>query len=281
MISELLEHELPDRYLDCPVQFPATWDASVSHRVEVATVAGFAVSRLGVDPAGGLSVPDWLILTGQSILEVTAGPLFTDRTAALAQIRATLRWYPPEVERYVLAAGWQRLAEQLPMVGRSAEHGDELGSRLISAALAQDLMALAFALSRQWLPYAKWRGTVFQALPLAESLAGLLNAAVAETGWRDRENALATAANVLLEAQRQRGLPAPAVATTPFWDRPYRTISDSVPDALLGGITDPFIRRLPRAVGSIEQWADSVDLLASPARRAALQSAYLAWIALS
>jgi hypothetical protein len=31
-------------------------------------------------------------------------------------------------------------------------------------------------------------------------------------------------------------------------------------------------------VGSIEQWADSVDVLANPGRRAALRAAYLAWI---
>ncbi len=58
----------------------------------------------------------------------------------------------------MLAAGWQRVAQQLPMVGRSAERGGERGgepgSRLLSAQLAGDLMWLAFALSRRWPPYA-------------------------------------------------------------------------------------------------------------------------------
>ena len=57
------------------MRFPVTWDSSVSHKVEVATVADFAVSRLGVDRTGGLSVLDWLSVTGQSVLEVTAGPV--------------------------------------------------------------------------------------------------------------------------------------------------------------------------------------------------------------
>jgi hypothetical protein len=130
-----------------------------SRKVDVATVADFAIGRLGVDPTDGLSVLDWLSLTGQSVLEVTAGPVFTDRTATLAPLRATLRWYPPDVERYVLAAGWQRLSQQMQMVGRTAERGDELGSRLLSTRLTEDLMWLAFALSQQWPPYAKWRGT--------------------------------------------------------------------------------------------------------------------------
>ncbi len=207
-ISGLLDRELPESYRGLPVRFPLTWDPSLSHKVEVATVAGFAASRLGIDPAGGLSVLDWLILTGQSVLEVTAGPVFADRTSELAQVRAMLAWYPPDIERYVLAAGWQRLCQEMPMIGRTAERGDEFGSRLLSARLAGDLMWLAFALSRQWPPYAKWRGTAFQALPVAAELAGPLTTAATAPGWRGRESGLSGACEVLRGAQRARGLPA-------------------------------------------------------------------------
>ncbi|MCW2917919.1 MAG: hypothetical protein JWN52_5987 [Actinomycetia bacterium] len=280
-ISRLLEQRLPERYGGFPVRFPVTWDASVSHKVEVATVADFAVSRLGVDPTGGLSVLDWLSLTGQSVLEVTAGPVFTDQTVALAQVRALLHWYPPDVERYVLAAGWQRLSQQMPFVGRSAECGDELGSRLLSAGLVEDTMWLAFALARRWPPYAKWRGTVFRELSVAGDLIGLLEAATTAPGWRERESALADAAEVLLGSQRARGLPAPASAVTGFWDRPYRSVDQAVQRALLVEVTDPDVKRLPPMIGSIEQWADGVDVLSSPGRRAALQTAYRAWIDLA
>jgi len=275
-VSELLVGELPETYRGYRVRFPVTWDDSRSHRVEVATVAGFAASRLGVDPSG-LSVLDWLVLTGQSVLEVTAGPVFTDQTVALSQVRDTLSWYPPDVERYVLAAGWQRLEQQLPFVGRTAERGDELGSRLLSGQLAGDLMSLGFALSRRWAPYGKWRGTVFATLPVAASLAGLLAAAATMGAWRDRESALAAAAETLLGVQRERGLPAPDRAVVPFWDRPYRAIDLAVPAGLLADITDAEVARLPPGIGSVEQWADSVDVLASPGRRSALQAAYLAW----
>ena len=275
-VRRLLERELPESYRGLPVRFPLTWDPAVSHRVEIATVAGFAASRLGVDPTAELSVLDWLILTGQSVLEVTAGPVFADRTAGLAQVRARLRWYPPDIERYVLAAGWQRLAQEMPMVGRTTEHGDETGSRLLSTRLAGDLMWLAFALSRQWPPYPKWRGTAFRALPIAADLAGPLTAAAVASHWRDRESALADACEILLDTQRARGLPAPASAVIPFWDRPYRTVDEAVRESLLSAITDPDLSRLP-TVGSIEQWVSNVDVLSSPARRAALQAAYQAW----
>ncbi len=275
-ISQILEDRLPEQFGELPVRFPVTWDSSVSHKVEVATVADFAASRLGVDPTRGLSVPDWLSLTGQSVLEVTAGPVFTDRTRTLAPVRALLAWYPPDVERYVLAAGWQRLCQLLPMMGRTAETGDELGSRLLSARLAEDLVCLAFALSRRWAPYAKWRGTVFRSLPIAARLPSLLEATTAPR-WRDRENALAAACEALLVVQRERGHPAPATAVIPFFGRPYRAVDRAVPEGLLASITDPGIARLPPMVGSIEQWADSTDILSSPGRRAALRAAYQAW----
>ncbi len=274
-ISAIMEEELPERFGEFPVRFPVTWDSTLSHKIEVATVADFTASRLGVDPSGGLSALDWLSVTGQSVLEVTAGPVFTDRTRTLAAVRALLDWYPPDVERYVLAAGWQRICQLLPMMGRTAEAGDEFGSRLLSARLAEDLLWLAFALSRRWAPYDKWRGTVFRSLPVAARLGLLLDAAAAPA-WRDREEALASACRVLLGVQRERGLPAPDSAVIPFYDRPYRALDGAVPQALLDGITDPDVRRLPAMVGSVEQWVDSVDVLSSPGRRAALRAAYRA-----
>ena len=278
-ISQLLGEELPERFGHYPVRFPVTWDRSVSHNVDIATVADFAVSRLGVDPTAGLSTLDWLTMTGQSVLEVTAGPVFTDRTRTLAAVRALLAWYPPDVERYVLAAGWQRLCQLMAMVGRTAEAGDELGSRLLSAGLASDLVSLAFSLSQRWAPYAKWRGTVFRSLPVAARLGPLLDAAAAAPDWRERENALADGCELLLDLQRRHGLPAPGSAVIPFWDRPYRTVDEAVPRTLLAGITDPDVTRLPPLVGAIEQWADSTEVLSSPGRRAALQAAYRSWAA--
>jgi hypothetical protein len=64
----------------------------------------------------------------------------------------------------------------------------------------------------------------------------------------------------------------------PFFSRPYRTVDQQVPDQLLAAVTDPDVARLPPTVGSVEQWVDSVSVLASPGRRAAVQAAYRAWV---
>lgn len=277
LVSRILGDGLPERFAGFPVRFPVTGDSSVTHRVDVATVAGFTTGILGVNPAAGLSALDWLCLTGQSVLEVTAGPVFTDRTSSLGLVCALLAWYPPDVERYALAGGWQQLCQLMPFVGRAAEAGDELGSRLLSAKLAGDLVWLAFALSRRWAPYAKWRGIVFRSLPVAGPVSPLLDAAMSAPEWREREDGLAGACEELLDLQRERGLPAPDTAVIPFFSRPYRTVDAAVPQLLLRGITDPEVAGLPPLVGAAEQWADSPDVLADPVRRMGLRAAYRAW----
>lgn len=276
-VIDLLERDLPDGYLGLPVRFPLTSDGAPRHRVDVSTVGDFATARLGVDPLRGLSSVDWLVLTGQAVLETTAGPVFADSTRELAKVRQVLRWYPPDVERYVLAAAWQRLLEYFPMVGRTAGRGDDFGSRVLSSALASDLARLAFLLHRRWPPYPKWFGTLFARLPAAPALTGPLHAVTAARDWQVREGALAEAAEILLRVQRDRGLPTPAQGVTPFFDRPYRTVGDAVPALLYGGITDPDLARLPLGIGSLEQWCDNVQVLA-PGRRAAVAASYRVWL---
>lgn len=283
-VTELLARGLPGQFRGWPVRFATTWDPAVAHRTEVATVADFAVSRLGIDPLAGPAGPsslDWLVLTGQSVLEVIAGPVYADATTELAILRRRLAWYPADVERYVLACGWQRLSQRMPFVGRTADAGQPLQSRLLSAGLASDLISLAFLLHRRWEPYEKWREALLRRLPCAVGLAGPLATAVAADAWPEREAGLAAAVEVLAAVQRRAGLPTPATAVQGFFDRPYRTVTDALPALLLAGISDPALARLAATgamSGSVGQWADSVDVLAHPPRRAALADVYREWL---
>lgn len=282
-LTALLEAELPETYRGLPVRFPTTWAPHTTHQVEIATVGDFAASRLGADPLAGMSSVDWLAVTGQSVLEVTAGPVFVDRITELSVVREALRWYPPELDRYVLAAAWQQLVEWLPMVGRTAERGDELGSLLLCGKLTDELIQLGFLLRRRWPPYRKWRGTAFATLPGAAELTPALDRAAAaartarrEDGlaaWREREEGLVEAAELLLGWQRDLGLPTPDHAAQPFFERPYRGVNPEVPAMLRGSITDPEVAQLP-GMGSIEQWVDNVAVLTDPLRRRAAAAAY-------
>lgn len=277
-VNRMLGQSLPPSYRGRPVRFGTTWDQGVSHRARAATVGDFAAHRLGLNPLRGLSPLDWLILTGQGVLEVTAGPVFIDRTRQLRRLRETLCWYPPDIEPYVLAAGWIRVSYRMMVHGRTGIRGDDLGSRVLAARMTDDLMRLAFLVQRRWPPYAKWLGTVFTTLPCAGRLAAPLMTALSAERWQDRERALAVAAEQLLDVQRERGLPAPRPAVNQFWDRPYLHINPAVPKALKAASGDPVLRRLPSGIGSIEQWADSDEVLGRPERRPALIAAYRTWL---
>jgi hypothetical protein len=84
---------------------------------------------------------------------------------AVRPLRNRLGWYPDNVWRYLLAAQWTRIVQEEAFVGRAAEAGDELGSRLIAARLAREVMRLCLVLARRYPPYSKWLGTAFAALP--------------------------------------------------------------------------------------------------------------------
>lgn len=276
-----LDRLLPEQFGGLPVRFATTWDPACTHRVQVDTVGRFALGRLGVSPLAGpagLSTVDWLTLTGQAVLEVTAGPVYADATTELAVLRRRLAWYPPDVERYVLACGWARLEERMPFIGRTADTGQPLQSRLLSAELASDVISLAFLLHRQWEPYEKWRGAMLARLPSGADLVGPLEAASGAAGWRDREAGLAAAVEVLAGVQRRAGLPTPDTVVTPFFDRPYQTITGALAELLLAEVSDPVLSRLHVRAGSVAQWADSVDVMAHPVRRVALAAAYRAWL---
>jgi uncharacterized protein DUF4037 len=261
---------LPEAFDGNPTRFATTWDPQVRHRVQVDDVPTFVASRTGIGGTERLTVSDWLSLTGQAVLEVTAGPVFVDTAGELTSARRRLAWYPDDVWAYVVATDWARMAQELPFIGRTADRGDDLGSRVIASRLAGAVMHLAHLLERRWPPYAKWTGTSLKSLPAGAAAAAPLLRAVDAQDWRTREDGLVEALRILCRLQRDVGLPAVDDPIGPFWDRPYRCIRDEVVTSLEGSITDPAVRALPRGVGSTEQWSDNVDVLVDPGRRLSL-----------
>ncbi|MFB9377054.1 DUF4037 domain-containing protein [Kineococcus gynurae] len=276
-IDAHLQAALPRTWNGFPIRFPVTGDPREHHRVEVATVRGFASARLGLDPGEPWDSLDWLSVTGQSVLEVTAGPVFigpSQTPGAFELLRRRLARYPDDVELVVVAAAWAQLAEELPLLGRTADSGDEVGSRIITARLARVAVHLGFVLEQRWSPYPKWAGSVFAGLPAAGAAAPGLRRALTGGTWREREAGLAEALGVLHAVQAGRGLPVAPRAVEPFFARPYLGVPDAAVDLLRAGVVDPVLRALPRGVGAVEQWVDAVDVLVDPLRRRALVDAW-------
>ena len=263
-VTEMLAERLPAVFRGYPVAFDATRepDGGARHRVEVTALGGWLAGRLGFDPQADVTRQDWLATAYQRFAEVTAGAVFYDGTGDLSRVRAALTWYPQDIWRYVLSCQWRRISQEEAFPGRCAEAGDELGSAVVTARLARDLMCLWLLMNRRYPPYSKWLGTAFARVPGSAGLGTSLTAAVSATGWPDRERQLSQAYVTVAEAHNRLGLTGPLdTSTRPYYSRPFQ-----VPEAgrfaaaLADAITDPAIRRLP-PIGTADQFIDSTDAL--------------------
>ncbi|MET1004286.1 MAG: DUF4037 domain-containing protein [Propionibacteriaceae bacterium] len=273
-VEEYLEERLPETYQGWPTRFATSWDARVRHKVQVDTAEDFAASRLGVPLDRDWDALDWLAVTGQSVLEVTAGAVFADSLGAISAIRRRLRWYPRDVWCQVVATDWRRIGQELPFVGRTGSRGDDLGSAALIGRLVPIAMHLGFLLESRWPPYPKWLGTRFAQLPHASAAGPALAAAQRALTWPERQAAFVEALVTLHEVQRAAGLPTGPDVVESFFDRPFASVKASVSELLLTEVQDPLLRGLPAGVGSVEQWVDNVDVLSFPARRVAVTEAW-------
>jgi len=264
-IGAMLAGRLPETFRGYRTAFREP-DGPARHRVRVVGLGTWLERRLGFDASGQVGLLDWLTVPTQRLAEVTAGAVFHDGLGELNRTRARLAWYPHDVWRYALACQWQRIAQEEAFPGRCSEAGDELGSAVVTARLARDLMRLFLLMHRRYPPYSKWLGTAFARLPGATGIASSLAGAIAATGYSDREAHLCRAYEAAAALHSRLGLTGPVdPATRPFYDRPYQVLdAGRFTAALLEAIADPRVRRLS-VVGAVDQFIDSTDALGNAA----------------
>ncbi|WP_308250288.1 DUF4037 domain-containing protein [Sphaerisporangium fuscum] len=271
-LSARVEAGLPERFGGYPTAFGSDRNP-VRHGVVVAGLRPWARARLGFDPLGEITTADWLGASWQRLAEVTSGEVFHEGLGELGRARSSLRWYPGEVWRYVLACQWRRVAQLESFPGRCGEVGDELGSMVVTARLVEELMRLCLLMRRRYPPYAKWLGSAFARLSGSAELGEMFSAALAARGWRDREEHLCRAYERIAALHNRLALTEPLeTSVRPFFDRPFRVIgADRFAEALLGTV-GPSLRELTRA-GSVDQFCDSTDVLGDATRSLTLTHA--------
>jgi hypothetical protein len=276
-VTELLAARLPGEFRGYPTVFMRSLEQSrgLAHQVVVTGLRGWLTATLGFDPLAPIGLADWLATPCQLLAGVTGGAVFHDGLAAagpgLTGARTRLRWYPGDVWLHVLACQWQRLSQEEAFPGRCAEAGDELGSMVVTARLARDLMRLVLLAERRYPPYSKWLGTAFAQTSAGRAMQPLLRAAVSAPSWADRERYLCDAYESAARLHNALAVTPPldpAVRAT-FFDRPYRVLdAGRFVRALREQIHDERVRSRP-LTGAIDQFVDSTDALGShPLRRA-------------
>jgi hypothetical protein len=276
-LVEFFRHRLPYRFRGYSTSFTdpragasRTFEerdsGPVNHKIEVHSLDGFLRMWLGFDPREGMSHADWLTLPEQKLLEITRGGVYHDGLGELEPLRAALAYYPHDIWLYLMAAQWRRISQQEAFVGRTNEVGDALGSRLIAAALVRDVMRLCFLMERTYAPYSKWFGTAFARLRCAAETSPHLTDAVDARTYEEREVALCAAYERVARMHNALGVTPPLDTSVRFFHgRPFRVLFvDRFSDALHEAITVPEVRALPRYLGSVDQFADSTDVLSYP-----------------
>lgn len=263
-LETVLAARLPERFRGWPVRFG--WDAEpVRHHVTVTTLSSWLVDQLGVDPTAGMSVLDWLITPQQRLLGIVAGSVYRDDLGTLGALRQDLSWYPDQVWRWLLACQWHRLAQEEAFVARTAEVGDETGSKVIAARLVRDMMRLSLLLDRRYAPYQKWLGTAFARGGHPDALPEHLADALRASDVMARESALADAYAALARRHNESALTDPVdPSTRSYYERAARVLmADRFTEACLASVRDAHLRKLP-LIGAVDQAVDSTDVLANP-----------------
>jgi hypothetical protein len=270
-IDRALRQELPGEIRGYPTNFgyhedrttvmAAATSGPINHLVTIHTVQGFCQQVLGFDPAGDMRAADWLSVSENHLLMLTAGRVYHDGLGELEPIRAKLRYYPHDVWLYLLAAQWRRIDQEEPFMGRCGQVGDGQGSALIAARLVRDVMRLCFLMERRYAPYIKWFGTAFARLDCAADLMPTFTGVLQGKSWQERQTHLTVAYEHVARMHNALGITDPMpTEVSHFWNRPFLVIhADRFVDAILAQIKDKEVLALPEHLGSLDQFVDSTD----------------------
>lgn len=177
-IFETLSELLPYKYKGYSVNFtePDPNDNGVQHAkfissgkvnplIFIQTFDEFLYEELGTSDLENLHALDWLSFSEHRLLSLVSGKMFVDKLHITDKLML-LKYYPNDVRNYLIASNWDIIASEQAFVKRCGETGDEIGSIIICARIAERLMRLCFLYKNVYAPYSKWFGTAFNELDI-------------------------------------------------------------------------------------------------------------------
>lgn len=280
-LDAALRGELPLQFRGYPTSYSGMYLAPVAappieHGVELTSPEQFTRRYLQMASVRELRAIDWLVANEQKLLEVTSGELFRD-DLGFAATRVLLARYPDDIRLHLIAVEWMKINDEQAFPGRAGSRGDEAGSAIIAARLAESAMRLGFYLERVYAPYGKWFGTAFRRLACGPALYEPLAAMLAAPDWEHRDRAWAETLRRLIAVHERAGLLAPGrYQPVPVYvgrpgtglagvDRGVPSMANLI-DEIRAHIRDPDVLAIPPRVGSINQLLAARDLDDDPAR---------------
>ncbi len=256
----------------------------VAHLIELRTIEKYWRQELDVSPFADPDPADWLTFQEHRLLSLTAGKVFHDGLG-LEEVRARFAYYPRDVWYYQLAAQWALISQEEAFVGRTSQVGDEIGSRILAARLAERIMRLCFLMERRYAPYSKWFGTAFQHLACGPRVGALIEKVLSAPTYAERDPQFSQLYTEVAELHNRLGITPPLETRTrtysgwhnlragvdhlppgdPRDTRPFQVIfAGRFVDAIFAQIEDPRVLALSGNLGSVNQFlVPSSDALQS------------------
>lgn len=201
-IFETLSELLPYQYKGYSVNFtePDPNDNGVQHAkfissgnvnplIFIQTFDEFLYDELGTSDLENLRPLDWLSFSEHRLLSLVSGKMFVDKLN-IADKLILLKYYPNDIRNYLIASNWDIIASEQAFVKRCGETGDEIGSIIICARIAERLMRLCFLYKKVYAPYSKWFGTAFNELDIDVNIKKSIYAALHAETIKLREDCL-------------------------------------------------------------------------------------------
>ena len=191
---------------DCGVQHPQFIDSGkVNPLIFIQTFEEFLMDEIGTSNLDNISHLNWLAFSEHRLLSLVSGKLFVDKLNIRAQTDK-IQFYPDDVKLYLIASQWNIIASEQAFVKRCGEAGDEIGSQIICARIAERLMRLCFLYKDTYAPYSKWFGTAFNQLDIDENIKTKISTALKANDLTERENNLVEAQALVADLHNASGL---------------------------------------------------------------------------
>jgi hypothetical protein len=285
-LDTFLGYNLPTEIRGLPINFGYHDDGTIvmhlsedrplNHGVGIVTIKDFFERYLTVNPLEKMSPIDWVVLPEQRLRSIASGRIFHDGLGQLQPTMEKLSYYPNDVWLYLLSTQWRRIAQEEPFMGRCGQVGDELGSRVVGSRLVYDIMKLCFLMEKQYAPYIKWFGTAFSQLKSADVLTPILQRVFEATSWKDRQEHLVRAYEIVAGMHNDLGITKPMkTKVSNFYNRPFLVIrADDFAEAIYATIQDEEVLSLSKFLGGVDQFVNSTDVLSKPKRYPKLRNMF-------
>lgn len=191
---------------DCGVQHPKLInEGKVNPLIFIYTFEEYLTEQIGKSDLDHISPLEWLAFSEHRLLSLVSGKFFVDQLNCAGTI-SKLKYYPKKVKLYLIASDWECIASEQAFMKRCGACGDEIGSRIICARIAERLMRLCFLYQDTYAPYSKWFGTAFSKLPIDEKIKRAIEGALTANCLTEREDRLIEAQALVADMHNASGL---------------------------------------------------------------------------